>query len=359
MSDNLLDALSDLMTPSLLGKAAGALGEPEAALSKGMGAVLPLLLGGVASRADDNDFMSSLFGLVTHADNDPGILDDMGRLLGAGASSLPMMALGGKFLNLLFGNRMDNVAGAIGNYAGVKPSAASSMLRFASPLLLGMLGKTVKSKALNAAGLGGLLLGQKDKYKSSLPGPFARLDDYIAGPARAAHIAPPPPPPEKKSSIWRWLLPLLVILGALWLLSRCMGPKEAPVTMAPAPAPAVEPAPVAEPAPMATIEAPANAVVFFEIDKAELPAEAGAELAGTIDYMLANPSARANIAGYHDPSGDRTYNEDLAKNRAVAVRDALVAAGISEDRLDLDKPIVTTGTGSPDEARRVEVRIAP
>ena len=356
MSDNLLDALSDLMTPSLLGKAAGALGEPEAALSKGMGAVLPLLLGGVASRADDNDFMSSLFGLVTHADNDPGILDDMGRLLGAGASSLPMMALGGKFLNLLFGNRMDNVAGAIGNYAGVKPSAASSMLRFASPLLLGMLGKTVKSKALNAAGLGGLLLGQKDKYKSSLPGPFARLDDYIAGPARPAHAAPPPMP-EQKSSIWRWLLPLLVILAALWLLSRCMGPKEAPVTMAPAPA--VEPAPALEPPPMAMPEAPVSAYVFFDLDKAELPAAAGAELAGTIEYMLANPSARANIAGYHDPSGDRAYNEDLAKNRAIAVRDALVAAGISEDRFDLDKPIETTGTGSPDEARRVEVRIVP
>lgn len=356
MSENLLDAINELITPGLLGQAAGALGEPEAALSKGMGAVLPLLLGGVASRADDQDFMSSLFGLVTDKDNDPGILDDVGRLLGAGASSLPIMALGGKFLNLLFGNRMDNVAGAVGSYAGLKPSAVSSIFRFASPLLLGMLGRTVKSKALNAAGLGGLLLGQKSKYAAALPGPFARLDDYIAGPARPAHAAPPPMP-EQKSSIWRWLLPLLVILAALWLLSRCMGPKEAPVTMAPAPA--VEPAPALEPAPMAMPEAPVSAYVFFDIDKAELPAAAGAELAGTIEYMLANPSARANIAGYHDPSGDRAYNEDLAKNRAIAVRDALVAAGISEDRFDLDKPIETTGTGSPDEARRVEVRIVP
>ena len=51
MSENLLDAINELITPGLLGQAAGALGEPEAALSKGMGAVLPLLLGGVASRA--------------------------------------------------------------------------------------------------------------------------------------------------------------------------------------------------------------------------------------------------------------------------------------------------------------------
>jgi hypothetical protein len=65
MSDNLLEAINDLITPSLLGQASSALGEPEAAVSKGIGAVIPLLLGGVASRADDRDFMSSLFGLVT------------------------------------------------------------------------------------------------------------------------------------------------------------------------------------------------------------------------------------------------------------------------------------------------------
>jgi hypothetical protein len=57
MSENLLDAINELITPGLLGQASGALGEPEVALSKGMGAVLPLLLGGVASRADDDDFV--------------------------------------------------------------------------------------------------------------------------------------------------------------------------------------------------------------------------------------------------------------------------------------------------------------
>lgn len=360
MSDNLLEEINDLITPSLLGQASSELGEAEPAVSKGFGAVLPLLLGGVASRADDNDFMSSLFGLVTHPDNDPGILDNVGRLLGPGAAALPIMALGSKFLNLLFGNRMDNVAGAVGRHSSLKPTAVSSIFRFAAPLVLGLLGRTVKKKALNASSLGNLLLGQKSKYVAALPGPFARLDDYVAGPARAAHIAPPPPVPEKKSSIWRWLLPLLVILAGLWLMSRCMGPKEEPVTMAPTPAPVVEPAPAVEqPAPMAMPEAPANAVVFFDVDKAELPATGGAELAGTIDYMLANPSARASITGYHDPTGDKVYNEDLAKNRAMSVRDALVAAGISEDRLDMDKPVETTGTGSLEQARRVEVRINP
>ena len=39
------------------------------------------------------------------------------------------------------------------------------------------------------------------------------------------------------------------------------------------------------------------------------------------------------------------------------VRDALKAAGIAEDRLELKKPEQTQGPGSNASARRVEVRV--
>jgi len=41
----------------------------------------------------------------------------------------------------------------------------------------------------------------------------------------------------------------------------------------------------------------------------------------------------------------------------MAVRDALKAAGVPEDRVDLKKPELTQGSGSDAEARRVEVRV--
>ena len=65
----------------------------------------------------------------------------------------------------------------------------------------------------------------------------------------------------------------------------------------------------------------------------------------------------AVISGYHDTTGDPAQNEELAKQRALAVRDALKALGIGDDKLDLRKPEVTTATGSNAEARRVEVSL--
>ena len=70
MSETLLDGLSRLITPELLGGLAGQVNAPESAVSKGLSAIMPALLGGVATRAKEPSFMSTLFGLVTDSGND-------------------------------------------------------------------------------------------------------------------------------------------------------------------------------------------------------------------------------------------------------------------------------------------------
>ena len=66
---------------------------------------------------------------------------------------------------------------------------------------------------------------------------------------------------------------------------------------------------------------------------------------------------KAVISGYHDTTGDPAKNEELSKQRAFAVRDALAALGIGEDKMELRKPADTTASGSNAEARRVEVTL--
>ena len=63
------------------------------------------------------------------------------------------------------------------------------------------------------------------------------------------------------------------------------------------------------------------------------------------------------LAGFHDPSGDAAQNAELAKQRAQSVRNALVAGGVATDRIKFRKPESTVGTGSPEEGRRVEIRV--
>ena len=65
-----------------------------------------------------------------------------------------------------------------------------------------------------------------------------------------------------------------------------------------------------------------------------------------------------SISGYHDHRGAAELNQELARNRAQKVRDALLAAGVAADRIRLDKPVVTDGGGDLREARRVEVSVA-
>lgn len=125
--------------------------------------------------------------------------------------------------------------------------------------------------------------------------------------------------------------------------------------VAPAVAPTPAPAPVAAPAPAAL----PFAKIYFELDKFYLPADANASLAPIVAYLQANAGAKAVISGFHDPTGNRDANQDLAKNRAKAVREQLKAAGIAEDRIVLQKPQETTGTGTDPEARRVEVSVQP
>ena len=354
MSSSLLDSLSQMVTPDLLGQAASALGENQGGISRGMGAVLPMLLGGVASRANDTNFASSLFKMVSDPGNDMGALGNVASLLSPGASNSPLMALGGQLLSSLFGNNLGPVGNALASYAGVRPQAASSMLSMAAPMLLAVLGKAVKSGGLNMSSLVGLLTGQKSAIAAALPSGL-NIDRYLAAPAGVSHAVHQAPEPAK-SSIWRWLLPLLLVLGALLLLSRCMK-KEVPVVESvPTPAPQVEVAPAPAPVEAAPVDLP-KAELFFEVGQAAMPANTGAALAPIVSYLAANPMAMAAVAGFHDPTGDAAANEELAKNRAIGVRDALVNAGVAEGRIVMDKPVVTTGDGSLEAARRVEVTI--
>lgn len=98
-------------------------------------------------------------------------------------------------------------------------------------------------------------------------------------------------------------------------------------------------------------------VLFFAVNSPTLPEDAIARLSNLVAELKANPQIKAAISGYHSAAGNLPQNQDLAKNRAMAVRDALTAAGIETSRLELDKPMSAEAnlSGEDPQARRVEV----
>jgi membrane fusion protein, multidrug efflux system len=97
------------------------------------------------------------------------------------------------------------------------------------------------------------------------------------------------------------------------------------------------------------------AKVYFEKDSDVLTPQ-GAQALGPLARMLAgDPMLAVDIAGYTDKSGASTRNAQLAKDRAKAVRAALIAQGARPEQTSLKVPAAINGGPDNAEARRVDV----
>jgi hypothetical protein len=108
-------------------------------------------------------------------------------------------------------------------------------------------------------------------------------------------------------------------------------------------------------------------VLYFNVSSAVLQGEQSKGLAQLVATMTTTPRVQAIISGYHSASGELAANQELAKQRAFTVRDALLAAGVPAARVVLSKPLQAEANlqGEDPAARRVEVtsssskRLAP
>jgi outer membrane protein OmpA-like peptidoglycan-associated protein len=134
----------------------------------------------------------------------------------------------------------------------------------------------------------------------------------------------------------------------------------APVSSAPAASPAIT-LPVNQAASQAASDAATVMVeqgvvrFYFASGKADLAAGAGDALGDVV--KAAKAGRTLVISGFHDATGDAAKNAALARQRAVAVRDALKAAGVPERQIELKKPEQLAGGGSNAESRRVEITL--
>jgi membrane fusion protein, multidrug efflux system len=125
----------------------------------------------------------------------------------------------------------------------------------------------------------------------------------------------------------------------------------APVKAKPfAPAPAAAP-PSGLPAPAAT---PSGVHVFFAKGQATLDVDAQRSVRIAAAAYI-GIGTQIVITGYADKTGNVAANVALAKARAAAVRDELVHLGVDARRIQLAPPADITGSGTDDQARRVDI----
>lgn len=75
--------------------------------------------------------------------------------------------------------------------------------------------------------------------------------------------------------------------------------------------------------------------IFFDYDKSDLRPDAQDAVAKDAAYLLSRPDISITLAGYADERGSAEYNIALGLQRAITTRQALVAAGVSESRVEV------------------------
>jgi peptidoglycan-associated lipoprotein len=73
--------------------------------------------------------------------------------------------------------------------------------------------------------------------------------------------------------------------------------------------------------------------ILFDFDKSDIRSNETTKVADIAAYAQNNPASMVGLDGYADPRGSDAYNQALSERRVNAIRDALMSAGVSRNRI--------------------------
>ena len=362
MVSNLIEMFMGSSGKELATLASGLLGENAENTTNSITKLIPVVLGGMAQKASTATGASDLFKMVTSPSIDASVAGNLSNVLSGDLQNNPLVKSGLGLAASLFGaDKANGLMSSLASVTGISPSSSNSLVGMVMPLVFGGIKHMVNDKSLDANGLSSLLLGQKEYLQKAdldrgllnsigVPSSAALLDKLpasldagkaaVAGVAAATATATPATATSGSLMKWLpWLAAGLVAL-ALWNIFSGKKPVETP------------PVALTPPAVAITFEYPGK--VYFPVGTKDLDDEAKKVIA-SVGEAIAKDANKLSITGYTDKTGDEKMNAELAKNRAMAVKDALIAAGVKEDAIEMKKPEFVTGAADDKEARRVDI----
>lgn len=242
MSLNVIDLIKGQLGPALVSQAASQYGESESGISKAISGLLPAVVGGLANNSSNSTVLDAITGASSS-----GLL---GNLLGGSSNN----SLISSVLSAIFGDKVGGLVNAVSNFAGTGSSSTNSLLNLVTGAALGSVGKYAADNNLDRSGLTSLLNDQKGIVSSLLPAGLSLaslgLGNWFGGDKTvnvdtdkvrvssydepkvevnrggATHVNVDRNDNNDGGSIWKWLLPLLLLLLAGWFLWKQCGNKE-------------------------------------------------------------------------------------------------------------------------------------
>ena len=179
--------LKDAVSQQVMNKIGGMVGLDQSKSSSAFETAAGSILGGLMNKASTPSGAEAVFGAVQKQDT--GILDNLGGLLGGDAATDDFQKQGSGILEMVFGGNNSQAQQAIGSSLGLGSGMVGKLMAMAAPILMGVIGKYVKNKALDAVGLGSLLGEQKSHLGGLLPANLTSnlgFGDLLGGAGNAA-----------------------------------------------------------------------------------------------------------------------------------------------------------------------------
>lgn len=427
MSLNIIDLIKGQLGPALVSQAASQYGESESDISKAIGGLLPAVVGGLANNSDNPLVLDAIMN-----SSSSGILENV---MGNSSDNSFIASV----LTQIFGDKLNGLINSIATYAGISNNSSASLLNLVTGATVGSIGKYAADNNLDKAGISNLLNDQKGIVSSLLPAglSFASLSmgdwdarykfdndkDAIKMPAEeepkievTRSTAMNGTFPDRNTntgggSIWKWLLPLLLLIAAAYFIWRQCEQKETTVTTTMTDSGEVVTDTVNTTSTDTTGGISATKVdenidlngtslkgykggmedrmiaflksdgyknakddsalkdtwynfdhVNFKMGSAtELESGSEGQLQNLVAILKAYPEARIKIGGYTDKTGDEAKNQKLSADRASFIRSWLDKQGVGSQITGADgygSQFATVDASASDAERAVDRKMA-
>lgn len=322
-SDSLFSVSQSFFSPDILQKISSEINQPIEKTKTSLKSVIPTLLMGIVNKGSTKEGAESLVNMASKQTAPVDVSADTAT-----------MKEGNEFLNDIFGNNLSYTVSSLGATTGMNISCVSKMLGMLAPMVMGVIGSKIKNEKLSASSLMSFLRKQKSSLIGLIPSGIPGLSGVQAD-------------TSEKVGWPKIVLAILLIAGAVfWLNSTKLAFRQpAPVvtTSIPSLPTAVIIATVPKIEALQTFmdsNVPAGTIKRFRFENlnfktgtATLMSGSELEINQIASAMKAHPASTARIEGFTDNVGSPAMNQALSTERAMAVKDQLVANGIEAERI--------------------------